>query len=337
MKLPRLLPSSLLLLGLVADALALSGVFGLVSLSKGEAIGLHMLGVLLGLWGFLGWFPEGYRKRWVTGSALILAFTLPLPFVGIAGLVVFRLLLETRPVDDLNSRYVLGERQFLTFQRPELAFRKSQQSILEVLSSRNNSLRRTAILALRAVEPKKSLPVLIKAIADSDEQVRLLAQTQFNKIIANLELTIKKMEAEIKEGEISAKSCIGLAEQYHELVYLGLSSEETEQLYLTRAIELLQKALELEPQHNGARFFLLKCLIKRGLGEQAERCLEELRQAGFQEEFLRVWRADIQFQRRDYASLRKTLEEMRQAKSTDPRLSGLIEFWLGNSGLQGVK
>jgi tetratricopeptide (TPR) repeat protein len=296
--------------------------------------GLHLGSVLLMVLATVLVAPETYQKHKSTTLAFVIAFTLPVPLAGILALVAFRLLFKIKPVEDPSRKYVFGDRRFLTVERPEVSLRKTHQSILDVLSSRNNALRRTAILALRAVEAKKSLPVLIKAIGDSDEQVRLLAQTQFNKIIAALELTIKQMEAELGDFSADSGKLIQLAEQYHELVYLGLSSEETEQLYLDRAIQLLRLALKSEPENKGARFFLLKCLIKRGLLGEAEECLNELQQAGFQDDFLRVWRADVLYQKRDWAALERTLNEMRQSKGTDPRLGGMLEFWLGTQGLQ---
>lgn len=278
--------------------------------------------------------PESYRKKVGTLVALVVAFTLPLPLVGIIALLGLRLLLKIRPSSDPGRNYVIGERAYLTMEKFDASGRAAGQSILDILGSRNNALRRTAILALRAVEAKKALPVLVKAIADSDEQVRLLAQTQFNKIIAALETTIKQMESDLAQMPREPSRLIDLAEQYHELVYLGVSSEETEQLYLDRAIELLRESLEIDPENKGARFFLLKCLIKRGRLEEGETCLADLRRAGFQEDFLRVWRADILYQKRDWAALEQTLHEMRQSKGTDPRLGGMVEFWLGTSGLQ---
>ena len=320
---------------LVCDVYSLLGFLDKADIPQGTAIGLHLAAVALTWVAFLLTMPASYKKHIITATALILALVLPLPVVGIVSIVAFRLLFLVRPTLDNSKNYMVGERQYLTLQRFDAAASgKGQRSILEILSGRDNELRRTAIMALRAVEAKKSLPVLVKAIADSDEQVRLLAQTQFNKIIANLELTIKKMEAEISSAPPAPAKLVELAEQYHELVYLGLSSDETEQLYLDRSIELLERALTSEPDNKSARFFLLKCCIKRGQTGRAEELITELVRQGFQQDFLRVWEADILFQRRDWANLEKTLQLMRTSKNTDPRLGGMMEFWLGTGSNQ---
>lgn len=324
-----------LLGALGCDTYALLAFLKKVNLSSGAGFGLHLVAIALAWVAFFLTMPLSYRKQLLTSTALIIGFLLPLPIIGLLAILGFRLLFLIRPSQDASKSYMLGSRQYLTLQRfDDPTSGRTQRSILDILGGRDNELRRTAIMALRAVEAKKSLPVLVKAIADSDEQVRLLAQMQFNKIIANLELTIKKMEAEISTSAPPAGKLVELAEQYHELVYLGLSSDETEQLYLNRAIELLDRAIQVEPDNKSTKFFLLKCLVKRGETARAEQLIEELIAQGFQADFLRIWEADIDFQRRDWPALEKALQMMRASKNTDPRLGGLIEFWLGTGGNQ---
>ena len=197
------------------------------------------------------------------------------------------------------------------------------------MNGRDNVLRRKAILALRAVDQRQALPVLQKAIQDGDDQVRLLAQTQYNKILAGIELSVKGLEAEIQKGSPTVVRLLQLAEQYHELVFLGLSSEETQVIYLGRAIELLALAVQQQPDHTGARLLLLKCLVRSRKLEAAEVELGELKKRGVRQEILMPWDADVRFQRRDWSSLMDCLKTMKANRARDARLGTHIDFWLG--------
>ena len=206
--------------------------------------------------------------------------------------------------------------------------KQGARSVLDILSGTDNFVRRKAILALRQVEPKKALPVLQKAIQDSDEQVRLLAQTQFNKTLANLELAIKTMEAALTSGPRETDRLIQLAEQYHELVYLGLSSEETQTIYLNRAIELLEEALAALPKNQAVQLMLLKCSIKNNDLTRAQKYLGALQAQGYRKELLAVWEAEIYFQQRDWQALNNSLKQMRDMDLNNARIQGQIDFWL---------
>lgn len=318
-------------LSFVLECLAISAFLGeprFIESPWAEGVLLHLSGVVLGVLALFAWFPRSYAKSPLTSGALFLGFLLPMPLLGLLSLVFFRFLLSMTASDDPSKRYVMGTRTALTVERLDAISRKAHQSVLQILSGRDNTLRRNAILALRALEPKKSLPVLRRAIGDSDEQVRLLAQTQFNKIMLNLEMTIKKMEHSMNEQAAPPEKMIELAEQYHELVFLGLSTQDTEAIYLNRAVELLNGALTKDPDNVSARFFLLKCAVKQENLPLAEQTVAQLRASGFNPEFLRVWEAEILFLKRDWGGLVELAKSLRASNTVHPRISTLVEFWL---------
>ncbi|MDA1273002.1 MAG: hypothetical protein O2960_02970 [Verrucomicrobia bacterium] len=289
---------------------------------------MHAIGVAFGMAAFQLWWPRCLRTSRIGFSLLYLGLCAPLPLAGLALVSLFRLILLIKPSRLQKSDYVLGERPFLTLERIDELELQTPHSVLEILSGKNQSLRRIAILALRSVDPKKALPLLQKAIQDSDEQVRLLAQTQFNKILARLETAVKLMEADLADHPGSPNRIVVLAEHYHELVYLAVSSQETESIYLERAIHLLNEALALEPKSTTAHFLLLKCQVKIKNLDAAKASVRTLRSLGFPQDSLAPWVAEISFQDRDWRTLKQDLESIRISPSHDPRLDGLIEFWL---------
>jgi tetratricopeptide (TPR) repeat protein len=287
----------------------------------------HLAAVALATDAMRLWFPPRRdQSGWVLPT-LVAGFCLPAPIAGQLLCLLFGRMLATEPLRLREDAFQLGELEALTEHRLETE-RRTPQSVLDILRGRDANLRRRAVLALRAVDPKRALPVLQKAIQDSDEQVRLQAQTQLNRILSRLELRVKRCEASLAKSTPEPAQLLELAELYHELVFLGLSSEETEQIYLGRAIELLEQALNAQPDFTSARLLLLKCFVKSDNAARAEACLEQLLEAGLRRESLAPWRAEIQFQQRNWGQIRATLETIRGRGAPDARMQGILEFWL---------
>lgn len=291
--------------------------------------GWHVLGVSAALMSFRFRFPASYQSHPWLITVLVLGFVMPAPLAGLFFVWLFQSLLTVPREERASRRYYFGERHVLTAIPAATGKTRQNQSVLEVLSGRDNQVRRKAILALRSVDPRRAIPVLQKAIQDGDDQVRLLAQTQYNRIQASIELTVKSLEAEIQGGHAPAPHYIQLAEQYHELVFLGLSGEEAQYVYLGRASELLQQALKMDPRNQPARLLLLKCLVRSKKLDEAVRELEELKRMGVREEILMPWESDIHYQRREWKDLRRCLASLRANSRNDLRLRAPVEFWLG--------
>jgi len=292
-----------------------------------EVYRYHLGAMLFGLPLVWRYFPDDYRQHVVTSGALVLGFCLTLPVLGPVFLFGFRFIIRRDEADLEETEYVVGTRQYLTLPQDEELSHESPRSVAQILNSNDRDARRAAILALRVVEPKKALPLLQKAIQDSDEQVRLLAQTLFSQIIANLESEVKTLEAEIAKEPHWNKQLL-LAEQYHELVYLGLASDETEVIYLNRAIELLEEAQTVVPDNTTIRFLLLKCMLRVGQYEKAKRRIQHLESLGWRTEITAPWLAEIYFMERDYKSLLNVLAQMSRSDATASVLRGPIDFWM---------
>lgn len=322
------IPFALMAIGL--ETIAASNLIASVSnpeVSFGDVYKYHAGALFFGVPPAWYLFPDDYRQHVITTGALVLGFALALPVVGPLFLIGFRIIIRRAEADLDETEYVVGTRQYLTLPKDEELVHESPRSVSQILNSNDREARRAAILALRVVEPKKALPLLQKAIQDSDEQVRLLAQTLFNQIIANLESEVKTLEAEIAEAPHWNKQLL-LAEQYHELVYLGLASDETEVIYLNRAIELLEEAQSVMPDNTTIRFLLLKCMLRVGQYERAKRRIRHLESLGWRSEITAPWLAEIYFMERDWKSLLSVLSQMSQSDATASVLRGPIDFWL---------
>lgn len=291
-------------------------------------LGYHFVALLCALPALRQVFPEDYRRLNWTFAALMIGFALPLPVAGPLFLIGYRLLLLMKPARNIESKYILGTTQYLTLANHELEEAGEPRSVAEILNGKDNVARRAAILALRSVEPRKALPLLQKAIQDSDEQVRLLAQTQFNHILASLEGRVKSLEADLVNPPRHVNKLLLLAEQYHELVYLGLATDETQTIYLGRATELLEEAARTAPDNTSVRFLLVKCALKSAQLDKARAGIQVLRKKGWQDEVLVPWEAEIAYLERDWQTVTATLQKLDSTGASPGALRGPMEFWL---------
>ncbi len=316
------------ILAVLGEAMAAKQIMASV---KDPAIGFwsiyqyHIGALVVGWPAFWNAFPEDYKQHRVTLTALIFGFSLPFPIVGPLFLIGFRIIIR-RDADFDESNFVVGTQQFLTLPKEEELVSESPRSVAQILNSNDRETRRAAILALRIVEPKKALPLLQKAIQDSDEQVRLLAQTMFSQILANLESEVKNLEAELVDNPHWNRQLL-LAEQYHELVYLGLATDETETIYLDRAIQLLEAAEESSPENTSISFLMMKCLLRNGHYAKAKQKIQHLESRGWRSEITLPWLAEVFFLERDWRSMLTILDQMDKSDFTAPVLRAPITFW----------
>jgi hypothetical protein len=284
--------------------------------------------VLVAGLGFFWWFPAAYRRSFSTMVALVLGVCMPLPLLGLLFLGFFRGSLDALRATKKQASYCFGERQVLTHVALGDNPGVSARSVLDTLRHWDAEARRRAIMALRGIDPRRAIPILQKAMQDSDDQVRLFAQAVFNGILSELEESLKNMEAKLAQGPRTPDGLARLAEKYHEPVYLELCNVETEKLYLNRAVELLTEVLQLAPGHKSARLLLLRCQLRKRDAVAARRCLEEMKERGAQREFLTAWEAEVLYLEKNWAALTRALEEMQHRRMTPARMREICQFWL---------
>ena len=322
------------LVSLVLDAFSLQALVGLGfgrQHSNAWAVGLHAGGLATAAVAFWFWLPPSYGRSRLTFAALLAGFCLPVPLLGQLSIAIFRRVLDQTVHEDPERHYVIGSRDVLTMHESMENVVHNPKSVPEILRGRDSQTRRHAILALRHVDVRRAIPVLQKAIQDSDEQVRLLAKSHFNRIMASLEVGIKKIEAELQSEPRTPERLIRLAELYHELVYLGLSSEESMKLYLERCVDLLEEAKRATPEDLNISVSLLRCYVKLGQTEGARIQLEYLRSKNYRRELLSPWESDLFYQDRDWPALVESLRALRPRPGRMTVLDPQIKLWVGDN------
>lgn len=318
--------------GLGLDAAGSARLFHAEGLPNGslEFLILHGAGLLAGGIGIFRLAPESYRQNKITFLLFLFGIQAPLPVLGLLLLTGWIWMASIPTTKEKAKNYRMGtewfsEREWMPIKHRPLVH---EYSILDILGGMNPEARRNAILALRNLDPRKAIPVLQKAVQDSDEQVRILAQTQFNRITGVLENRIKTLESTIASDPSRTDLLIQLAEQYHELVYLGLSTQETIGIHLKRALDLLERALKLDPDDVPLLIIKLRCHLKlRNLGE-AKQTLEALKKHHSEPELTLPWEAELYFINRQWNELIDLLINVEFSHKVSPVIHQMVDFWL---------
>jgi tetratricopeptide (TPR) repeat protein len=127
-----------------------------------------------------------------------------------------------------------------------------------------------------------------------------------------MESGLKRLRSRVANEPENLQVHLALAEQYHEMVYLGLASRENESTILLRAIEALSQVLTLDPQRSFARVLALKCELKLGRPDQALEHYETLRSQGYRDEGLILAYLEILYMKRKWREYREELQRLYQ-------------------------
>jgi len=281
---------------------------------------IHLVAAALLSWGSAQFLRVDLRDRWEI-SVIMFAINLPLPGAGTV-LVLSALSVPVLPQAKRESGVVVHQNP-----NPPPVIDSVQQSVFELLHSTRKPERANAILALKDVEPAKAIPLLRRALQDSDELVRIYAQNLLSQIMERVEALTRQLEKELPSERTAAKLAY-LAEQYHEQVYIGVVVEkESCRALIEKSTKLLEEAIQQEPQNPRLRLLAVEYLLENS---ELERASAHLRAAeslpGVTEGMLFPWRAEIDYQLRDWNALHQLMKS--HSEITDPALSAIAQFWL---------
>ena len=257
------------------------------------------------------------------------AFTFILPGLGLLFALFFRKIEETafKPTDeghfmtwgtDVDFESSLPEQTTL-----------STHSIVKILQGHNVGLRRSSVLALRDLPPHLAIPLLRKALLDSDEQVRIYAQNLLAEILGGFDLGVKKLEHELAEHPGDVQRMLRLAEYYYELVYLNIASDdEAVAHYLGKALAVVGDAYSKAPKNRILITHALRYSLRlRDVGA-AQIWLARLQSMESTRAAVLPYEIELAYLTRDWQRLRDLFDEFRNSHGANPRIDRLADFWL---------
>lgn len=293
----------------------------------------HVVACAVLVVGLSGMAPASLRvqRGWVV--AFLFGLSLVMPGMGpLLAIAIIWSLRRVHPPEDRSRAYHLGLDELRWQETAGKTSEDIRASIMEMLSKSSAESRRKAVLALRGLKPENAIPILLKAMRDTDEHVRIYAQGLLEKIIASIENALKRMEQEIEQGKQSPKKLAAMAERYHEMVYLGLVATGNQQTYLDHAIVLMRWAVEVDPHNQTLWFGLLKYALKNQRHDIVQEALAHLKELKYSPEQVTPWELELYFQKREWQAFHDTLETLAK-NPLSPVMQNVKSFWFQSPSL----
>lgn len=296
-------------------------------------LALHAFSSVSGSFALLRWMPRLLRRRPAKGYLFFLALTFFMPFLGALAMftgLVLPLLLPRR--DGM-------ERPVQSTEIPDLPYRPlivSSQPIYGAVGlvgvirhSKDVGARLRAVMATRQLTDKLAVPILQVALRDPVDDVRLLAYALLDGKERIIYANVKEISAKLTEAPPSLHGSLHkrLAQEYWELVYLGLAQGEVLAHVLAKADDHARKAIEALRDDAGVRFLHGRILMAKGMREEARRALDDAEALGLPNEKLLPYRADLAFQERAFDEVVDCLRALPEESKKRPPLAAVVEYW----------
>ncbi|HKP63077.1 MAG TPA: HEAT repeat domain-containing protein [Polyangiales bacterium] len=230
-----------------------------------------------------------------------------------------------------------AERELLELELPEFHQREGGsfdteqgfQPIEEALSpERPVEHRVRSVMALRRMDPRRAVPLLRLALADSSEDVRLLAYAILERREKQIRQRIERALGELRENPAEPLRLMrSLAHDHWELVYGGFSEGEAQTLNLNQAAHWAEAALHAAFDGTTA-LLLARVRLSQGDGAAAWRLtVSAAEHAGVASDVCAPLLAEAAFLLRNFDWIPRLLANVYDNPLQSPRLQPVARFW----------
>jgi len=327
-----------LIVGLIAIVLEVIAVWWLWPLA--EANPINLLG-FLALHGLASLclaailtlaLPPHMRRPAPAVITLLFGFSFFIPILGLIGMIVGALVSKFLP--RLVPELPYAEIPPIEFEFPPREIRERTKYGQGGLTSRlkdsgvPKETRFKSLLALQGMPPKISNPLLQEMLGDPADEVRLVAygilDNQEKNINQHIHDEIEKLQ-EAESPDLELISLRRLAELYWELVYGGLVHGDVRDHAMGEAGRYLTQAMRIEPEDAGLWFLRGRMLLLMR-DPAAEAALHRAVANGLEESRVLSYFAQIAFERRDYAEVRRIFSSLSESQYA-ARLRPAVRYW----------
>lgn len=329
-------------LGLLAIALETMAAWLLVSRDDLHLLtfwALHGLSALTA--GVLVWMllPVGLRRPRRLSLALLVLLALFFPVVGVFGLLLAARLAQWLPMQRQDTDHLRETPQLQVFavshiddaQRRDLP--AGQTARIARDQSQPQAQRIRAVLALRDMSPRMTLPVLRQLLSDPDEEIRLLAygisNTWEQRLTDALQTATRELDL-VRQAGLSgpalARAAQRVAELQMEFIYQGLAQGDLRDFALAQALQYCNIARDALPRDTGLQMMFLRLSLAAAKTGDARAVLEQLTAEGASPTLWRPYAAELEWVDRHYPRIHGVLQPL-GARQLAPRLRPVVRVW----------
>jgi len=274
--------------------------------------------------------PAGHTQpSWMSGL-LLFSLSVFVPVLGFFGVMICLGVLPLLPRPHAGMRFrSLGLPELDPHERRDAgAFR--QAGLRNFLRNHRApvDLRLKALVALQNAPVQFASPLLRDLLADPSEDLRLLAYGMLDSREKRLNTSIHSLRQawqEASDDTVRRTAARRLAMLYWELVYQGLAQGDLRRHAAMESLRFLEQALEGE-QDAGLHLQHGRLLYEVGRIEEARQAYRRALEQGIPAPRVLPYLAELAFQRRDFAEVRRMLADLR-AYPDQARLEPLLQFW----------
>ncbi|MBR9879395.1 MAG: hypothetical protein GYB17_07780 [Gammaproteobacteria bacterium] len=332
---PRPLPTMATLIGLSAQALALSLWLapgsvaatlpeGLIGSPIAQGFLLHCGGALALSFGLRRLGQPGDWRYFTTTTAA-------LPVVGGLGLLLTSVIVLLPRQDDRQPawrRHPMPPLPDSPVTPPDESGQALREGLASVLAqSRDSHLRQEALLQSQHLPMRTAISLMRRGLADDADDIRLLGYSMLNRLESQLEQRIAHLHQVIdKEGDTTGRAHEALACLYAEYAYLELAQGSACELMLKQALDSLDHAIDRAPSPERWRQRARLGLLQRR-PQQARIDLGKAAKQGMPTLSMTTLSAELAYLERNTVGLREALTTLDDHRHVPPRLQSLREFW----------
>jgi len=290
-------------------------------------LALHLVASCFFAPAFLRCLPPCYRnKKWLA-TLLLFGLVAPAPVFGfILPFLILWLEFFSKPDCKKTSNFHIGTEDFLENKKRSGA-QLLRHSVIEILHLPNVSERRKAVQSMRWIQTPDATRVLLKAVKDSDEQVRAFAQGRINSLVAKMESAIQEIKEKMETKGSDANSLSVMAEYYQEMIYLELVNPESRKAIQDKITYLFEEASLMDPENAYYHYSLLKSYLLQHKTEKASLRLERLMQLNYHSDLLIPWVLEILFIHRRWTPFHLQLRALLKQEDKNVVEKEICDFW----------
>jgi len=282
----------------------------------------------------LAFFPaesQSGSRRWF--MFFVFAFSFALPLLGMLGIVLGVLPALSREAKPVGRAYGILRNDRMRVAFPVYPARYGPGGFRARLLARGTpaAQRMGALLAIRRRSSPRGNRLLKEMLRDPADELRLAAYAALERMERDSQASLAAANVVLREagyGPGRRAALRRLAFLHWEAAYQELADGEVSRHHLEQALPAAQELLDLDP---GDAFMALlkgRILARLGAWDSAQSAFAAAAGSGAEATRLLPHRAELDFQKRDFAAVRGHLEELRGQSPGGP-LEPVLRFWLG--------